>query len=268
MLDRTRGILKQPDVHSWTTRWLEVMKEAVQEGRHWEVPTNGFGDATSIQLIEKAMEATRESGAVRHGAECFNFLFPQELDAEYLVVWDGFEQAEGKAWDYLDEDDLRAFLIERVQNGYSFPLNPVWLVRDLGWYEVMEALLASQESADVIPSWYPAASGLLEQIRAIHEECPEGFVQDMQDGVSRSKSLFTDLDCREKADLALDHVRRTALLHKFRHASKALTGLGIAGRLSKIRNSQVSTLQDAIPRRSNLTVPSNDLIKEEPEEQA
>ena len=26
-------------------------------------------------------------GAVRHGAECFNFYFPQELDPEFLVVW-------------------------------------------------------------------------------------------------------------------------------------------------------------------------------------
>ena len=31
------------------------------------------------------------SQAVRHGAESFNFYFPQDLDPEYLVVWDGYD---------------------------------------------------------------------------------------------------------------------------------------------------------------------------------
>ena len=34
-----------------------------------------------------------EAGAVRHGAECFNFYFPQELDREYLVIYEGFGKA-------------------------------------------------------------------------------------------------------------------------------------------------------------------------------
>ncbi|CAE7798201.1 PKAR, partial [Symbiodinium sp. KB8] len=47
----------------------------------------------------KVIEATKFSGAVRHGAECFNFYFPQELDSEYLIIWDGFD---GKPWAYRD----------------------------------------------------------------------------------------------------------------------------------------------------------------------
>lgn len=233
MLQRTKQIFETPDRHSWTTRWLDVMKSAVQEGRHWEVPTNGFGDSTSIRLIEAAMEATQEFGAVRHGAECFNFIFPQELDTEYLVVWDGFEESEGKPWDYLDEEDLRAFLVQRVNDGFSFPLNPVWLVRDPGWYEVLEALQANEETAGVLSAWFPPESGMMEQIQAVHEEFPEGFMRAQPDGVGRSRSVFNDLQGAEKADLALESIRRTALLHRFRHASKALTGLGICRKVSQ-----------------------------------
>eukprot|EP00913_Durusdinium_trenchii_P024466 g22968.t1 len=61
-------------------RWLEVLKEAHDEGFHPDIPEYGFGDETSYKLIEGIVEATSESGAVRHGAECFNFYFPQEMD--------------------------------------------------------------------------------------------------------------------------------------------------------------------------------------------
>ena len=42
------------------------------------------------------MDQLAECGAVRHGAECFNYLFPQELDPEFLVIWDGYESRTGK----------------------------------------------------------------------------------------------------------------------------------------------------------------------------
>ena len=69
----------------------------------------------------------------------------QELDDEFLVVWHGFNEMHGKRgarqksaalaaslvcllflrpWDYKDESSLRAFLLERIKEGYSFPLNP------------------------------------------------------------------------------------------------------------------------------------------------
>ena len=68
-------------------------------------------------------------------AECFNFYFPpQELDEEFLVVWDGFSDP---PWESRSEPELRKFLLERVQEGYTFPVNPVWPVRDPGWFEVL-----------------------------------------------------------------------------------------------------------------------------------
>ena len=34
------------------------------------------------------VHSTVACGAVRHGAECFNYYFPQEMDDEFLVIWD------------------------------------------------------------------------------------------------------------------------------------------------------------------------------------
>ena len=73
---------------SWTVHWLEVLKRAAREGIYPEVPQFGFGDPKSTSIMRSAVLSLRETGAVRHGAECFNFHFPQDLDDEYLIVAD------------------------------------------------------------------------------------------------------------------------------------------------------------------------------------
>ncbi|CAE7390187.1 pkaR, partial [Symbiodinium sp. CCMP2456] len=169
-LDRTREILSQPNSDSWTSRWLKVLSEAAKQGRKPEVPPYGFGDPTSYGLIEQVIKATQVSGAVRHGAECFNFLFPQELDSEYLIVWHGFS---GKPWEYHDQQGLLKFLRERIAEGYCFPLNPVWPVRDPGWYEVYSELVASQAARSTMACWFPEDA--MSRIESMHQEFPEGF---------------------------------------------------------------------------------------------
>ena len=57
-----------------------------------ETPRYGFGDPTTNDIFEAAVKALFSTGAVRHGAECFNFHFPQELDTEFLVCWAGFQK--------------------------------------------------------------------------------------------------------------------------------------------------------------------------------
>merc|ERR1712107_201431 len=133
------------------------------------------GDATSYGLIGAVVQATCDSGAVRHGAECFNSYFPQELDEEYLAVWDGFTEKEGKPWAYLDEAELRHFLLARIGEGYAFPLNSVWPVRDDGWFDLFMALLVSPQGPAVCKAWYPEGSGLIQLIEEIHNDFPEGF---------------------------------------------------------------------------------------------
>eukprot|EP00931_Biecheleriopsis_adriatica_P036147 TRINITY_DN20830_c0_g1_i2.p1 TRINITY_DN20830_c0_g1~~TRINITY_DN20830_c0_g1_i2.p1 ORF type:complete len:1205 (-),score=194.59 TRINITY_DN20830_c0_g1_i2:106-3720(-) len=213
-LDETRKIFLKPSKSSWITRWLEVKKKANEEGFHPEIPKYGLGDATSYKLVEAIVGATRESGAIRHGAESFNFGFPQELDDEYLVVWQGFDDL---PWAYMDEDDLRDFLSERVEEGFSMPLNPIWVVRDPGWYELFCELLQNPECRPVLDAWYPPGSGLLEKIEALHKEFPDGFVQSSHhrndDDVhlpARSPSTYVDLDMTDRAALAASMAERSS----------------------------------------------------------
>eukprot|EP00408_Alexandrium_pacificum_P061029 CAMPEP_0171160960 /NCGR_PEP_ID=MMETSP0790-20130122/3825_1 /TAXON_ID=2925 /ORGANISM="Alexandrium catenella, Strain OF101" /LENGTH=802 /DNA_ID=CAMNT_0011625507 /DNA_START=112 /DNA_END=2521 /DNA_ORIENTATION=+ len=213
-LDNTEGILRNQSKASWNSRWLEVLKEANENGFKPNVPKYGFGDATSYRLIEAVIQATQDSGAVRHGAECFNFGFPQELDEDYLVVWEEFDD---KPWAYMDEDDLRSFLLERSDEGYSFPLNPVWPVRDVGWYEVYEALWDNENARETMESWYPEESGIRERIEALHQQYPDGFLTMLSEPsatvsgsgsgqASNRISVIEDLDAAERVDLVLNQV--------------------------------------------------------------
>mmetsp|Transcript_107677 Transcript_107677/g.195930 ORF Transcript_107677/g.195930 Transcript_107677/m.195930 type:complete len:1208 (+) Transcript_107677:133-3756(+) len=175
-LTHVEEVLASPGQDSWTTRWLEVLREESDKGFHPTVPEFGFGDPISIQFIRDVVNHTSACGAVRHGAECFNFYFPQELDDEYLIVWEGFPS---KPWEYVCERELRDFVLKRVGDGFRFPVNPVWPVRDPGWYEVLSALKASTEKhgdrEDTLDCWYPKESGILDQIDRIHEAYPRGF---------------------------------------------------------------------------------------------
>lgn len=201
-IEQTVRILENPGPGSWTSRWLDVLKKSKAEGFRPHVPKYGFGDPTSYYLVNAVIDATCDTGAVRHGAECFNYLFPQELDDEYLVVWDGFL---GASWEYLAEDDLRDFLIQRANEGYVFPLNPVWLIRDVDWYEVYQALLEQPEGQTMLDHYFPVNSGLRERIQSVHERFPDCFLpygQASQDGIPR-KSLALDMDASERVALAL-----------------------------------------------------------------
>ena len=84
-LDNTAELLANPTTKGWMGRWINVLKEEARRGFHPLLPKYGFGDPTSYGLIETIVDAMSDSGAVRHGAECFNFYFPQELDPDFLV---------------------------------------------------------------------------------------------------------------------------------------------------------------------------------------
>jgi len=164
----------------WMARWIQVLKEEARNGFHPSLPKYGFGDPTSYGLIAKIVDAVSDCGAVRHGAECFNFYFPQELDQDFLVVWaDGYKIP--PQWRTLKEPELRTFLLEQAREGYSFPLNPVWPVRDQGWMEVLQALQQNEEAKANLKSWFPP--DVLQRIEQLHAEYPGGFVVKPADSV-------------------------------------------------------------------------------------
>lgn len=172
LLHNTREVLSSLDHNPWTSRWLDVLKRENAKGFHPSLPAFGFGDPTSYRLIGDVVAETSPCGAVRHGAECCNLYFPQELDEEYLVVWHGFPD---KPWDYKDEPGCRNFLMDRVEDGHQFMLNPVWPVRDKGWFEVYAALENTEDGRSCLNSWCPPEVKYDEILQQMRRDFPEGF---------------------------------------------------------------------------------------------
>ena len=219
LLDTLEGALSEErgvDTDCWTTNWLAILKEEGRRGFHPTPPPYGWGDARTSAWVEKAVEATAACGAVRHGAECYNLYFPQELDDEYLVVWDGFPGG----FSYVDEPGLRRFLLDRVAGGYAFPLNPKWVLADEGWGDVHEALRRSGA-----PAFFPA--DVLARLDAIR-----GRLARKQHPHARRRA---GLLCRANSATSLDPDLALIALHRFITLHRAKTKLHACFSLCHIR---------------------------------
>ncbi|KAL7506632.1 hypothetical protein ACHAXN_005124 [Cyclotella atomus] len=160
-------------LESWTAKWLEILKYAAQNGFVPKMPPFGFGDPSSYALIEAAVHRSKKTnGAVRHGPECFNYFFPQDLDSELLIIFPGEER-----WKYVNIFELQSILIEKIRQGFTVPLNPKWILCDPGWIDVFIELLKSRRPSvqASMNMWFPRNSGLRERIIAISKRHPEGF---------------------------------------------------------------------------------------------
>ena len=82
---------------------------------------------------------------------------------------------------YVDEEGLQDILSEKIDQGFTFPLNPKWVLCDAGrWYELYQKLLKSDkaETQQSMNVWFPPESGLREQIERVHDLRPEGFYEE------------------------------------------------------------------------------------------
>lgn len=124
---------------------MEVLKDAAKTGFHPQIPRLGFGDPTSYSLMEDAIERLANVGPVRHGAECFNYFFPQDLDEEYLVICDALP---GKvSCKYMGVEGLLEYLSNKIDEGFAFPLNPKHILCDAGgWKELYDKLMKSDKT--------------------------------------------------------------------------------------------------------------------------
>jgi len=198
-------ILEDPDApnRSWTTNWLEVLKKTTKQ--MYDVPKLGFGDPVSCSLVERAVCTTASSGAVRHGAECFNYGFPQELDKTFLVVsrkWKGI-----MPWRYLTLQGLQEYLLEKVKQGFVFPLNPKWILCDPGWRPIYDQLLLQSQQQPHVQSsfnvWYPPSSNIREQMELVHSKYPLGFQPQLSDDHDISDDNDGDTSAMDLAQLQL-----------------------------------------------------------------
>mmetsp|Transcript_20836 Transcript_20836/g.48927 ORF Transcript_20836/g.48927 Transcript_20836/m.48927 type:complete len:859 (-) Transcript_20836:58-2634(-) len=172
-IDEIRGILETPDDDAgWTQRWLGVKKRQLKNGESRQMPKFGYADPRSYAIMRGAVNRLRGNGSVRHGPECFNYGFPQELDDEFLVISDDFV---GAPWRYTDINGLLEILKEKIDQGFTFPLNPKWVLADKGWKEVYDKLLSSQKPnvQDSLSIWYPQE--VRSKISEISTLYPEGF---------------------------------------------------------------------------------------------
>ena len=88
---------------------------------------------------------------------------------------------DNKPWAYVDVEGLQDILEKKIDQGYTFPLNPKWVLCDsYRWKELYDKLLLSdkEETRQSMDTWFPPNSGLREQIERIHERRPNGFYVD------------------------------------------------------------------------------------------
>jgi len=159
---------------SWAGKWDYAARDYY--AKIPPMPRFGFGDSKSYGIMEEAVKClAKTDGAVRHGAECFNYAFPQEMDQSFLVISDTIEG--GVRWKYVDSSQLHYFLQNRVKDGYTFPLNPKWVLCDPGWSKLYDSLIHSDNpnikaSYDV---WFPPSSGVREMMEKTKERFPQGL---------------------------------------------------------------------------------------------
>lgn len=99
---------------------------------------------------------------------------PQEMDPSFLVISDTIEGS--LLWKYVGGAQLVYFLHNRANDGYTFPLNPKWILCDPGWYGLYEKMVQSDNpnikaSYDI---WFPPESGIRGMITDVQQEHPAG----------------------------------------------------------------------------------------------
>ena len=190
-----------PSSDSWTERWLKVLKDNPIKP---EMPAYGFGDPKSYSLMELAVNRLKKDGCVRHGAECFNYYFPQMLDDHFLVIGEGINTNDkGSPWKYVSAEELQKILKEKIKEGFTFPLNPKWILCDPGWKEVYDALLNTKTDnvQNSMKCWYPPESGIREKIEEISKKHPRGFVRMLSDESNEHrKSNLLEFGDQEECD--------------------------------------------------------------------
>lgn len=162
---------------NWTQHWIDFIRKASRSGFHPTIPKIGFGDAKSYSIMEQATKSVKLSGAVRHGSESFNYYFPQELDEEFLVISNDLPDT-SLQWKYVDVHHLLSILSSKVDEGFTFPLNPKWILADgPKWKRLYDKMLNSQHPNIVhsMEVWFPRESGIREQIERIYAAYPNGF---------------------------------------------------------------------------------------------
>ncbi|GFH47816.1 hypothetical protein CTEN210_04292 [Chaetoceros tenuissimus] len=210
MIESIDGLLEKPvSDRSWASHWFDVLDKK-DDRKMIDIPRFGFGDPKSYQIMEGAVMrfAHNKNGAVRHGAECFNYKFPQEIDDKLLVIADyGEIDGTNRPFKYMTPSELQEFMLDKLDEGFVFPLNPKWIIADVGWKRVYEKMMASKDSSiqQSLETWYPKASGVRRLIDQVYEKHPNGFM---------NTGAVPKMEGTEALDLMQQQLRRKEILRR------------------------------------------------------
>lgn len=214
LLAQIETILDSPITSkSWTSRWLDVLKDSADRGFYPVIPEFGFGDPKSYAIMKDAAMRFSKNGSVRHGAECFNYFFPQELDDSFLVISESVGRNGCKVpWTYVNAQELQGLLCKKIEDGFTFPLNPKWILSNPGWKAVYDKMMSSDNESiqKSLAVWYPPESGIREVIERVCRRFPDGFKR-MALG---NTSEVINNNGTEAMDLAEQQLRRHLILRR------------------------------------------------------
>ena len=79
----------------------------------------------------------------------------------------------------MNVKELQDIPCKRIDEGFTFPLNPKWILADSGWKVVYDKMMASNNESiqKSLAVWYPPGSGTRELIEDIHTRFPDGFLR-------------------------------------------------------------------------------------------
>lgn len=155
-----------------------------------------------------------------------------------------------RPWAYVDLDGLQDILSKKIDQGFTFPLNPKWVLCDAyRWKELYDKLLCSEkeETKESMNIWFPPESGLREQIERIHNNRPDGFYQEPSTAaglmVAKAASRFMKklpkhgLRPPVKKENRMSTVLAVELLEKFQQQQREYQSGGESGESEDERSS-------------------------------
>ena len=96
-------------------------------------------------------------------------------------------------WKYVDSNELKDILSERVDEGFTFPMNPAWILTNPNFKELYDKLIASDKPnvRESIKVWYP--KDIQQRMHQISSKYPEGFVSYTKPSRDRMSGNSCDL---------------------------------------------------------------------------
>merc|ERR1711957_984472 len=140
-------------------------------------------------------------------------------DEEFLVVSDTLPG--DLKWKKMNVEELQEILMQKIDEGFTFPINPKWVLCDPGWRRVYDKLLSSTKAnvQDSINCWMPPETGLRKKIDSISARHPLGFrIKGTFDKMKTvRKSMNLGHEGTEEMDLLEEELERYAKIQKSWH---------------------------------------------------